>query len=397
MISFYEAKKIIEEKFEEKFKLIGSEEIFANKSFGRISYENVFAKENLLNFKRCAYDGYAILEEDNFVGNELQVIDHIDAGQISKFKVEKNIAISVSTGCKLPEGKGKIIVIRKEFVKENKNKILIVEKEKNKNYDEIGSDIKKGELIVEKFNYINPQKIALLIATGNFKIKVFKKIKIGIVSTGDELINIGEKISEGKIYDSNSYMLEKILSKFNFFDVKNYGIFKDDYKKIREIFEKDEDIIITSGGTSMGEKDIAYKVVENEGEMIFHKILIKPGKPTFFGKFSEKLIFGLPGNPAGCFLIFQSLILPTILEKFNLRQISINAILEKDIKTKDRDEIIPFKILRKDKNNKNFAIPTFKHSGAISSFAFSDGFLLMERNKEVKKGEEIEIFLYEFM
>lgn len=395
MISYNEAKQIIKEKFEKEFINKKFEEISVNKSLGRISYEDVFAKENLLNFKRCAYDGYAILEEDNFVNNELQIIDHIDAGEISKFKVKKNTAISVSTGCKLPEGEKDVIVIRKEFVKKEGNKILIIEKEKNKNYDEIGSDVKKGELILKKFNYIDAKNIALLIATGNSKIKVFEKIKVGIISTGDELLNIGEEISDGKIYDSNSYTLENILLKFGFFDVKNYGIIKDDYEKIMEIFKKDDEILITTGGTSMGEKDIVYKIVENEGKMLFHKISVKPGKPTFFGEFKNKIIFGLPGNPAGCFLIFQSLILPAILEKFNLMQISINAILEEDIKTKDRDEIIPVKIF--EKKNEIFAIQTFKHSGAISSFAFSNGYTIIEKNKEVKKGEKIKIFLYEWI
>jgi len=396
MISYNEAKKIIENEFKIN---LGFEEVMADKSLDRISYENVFAYENLLNFKRCAYDGFAIKEEDNFKGNELKIIEYVDAGQISKFKVKKNFAIGVSTGCVLPEdiGTGNVLVIRKEFVKINGDKILITQKETNKNYDEIGSDVQKGELIIKKGEFINPQKIALLIACGNFKIKVFKKIKIGIISTGNELVKMGEKISTGKIYDSNSYMINAILSKFKIFDVQNYGILEDDYEKTKELLEKaNDEILITSGGTSMGEKDVVYKVIENEGEMFFHKISIKPGKPTFFGKISDKsknkFIFGLPGNPAGCFLIFQSLILPTILKKFNLRQISIKSILEKDVKTGSRDEIIPFKILKKE--NENVAIQTFKHSGAISSFAFSDGYALIERNKEIKKGEEIEIFLY---
>jgi putative molybdopterin biosynthesis protein len=295
-----------------------------------------------------------------------------------------------------------MVVMVEDTRNEGDNRIFITRDQRRRNFDEIGSDVKKGEKVLSGGELLDERKIAMLAGIGLKKIKVFQKLKIGIISTGNELVEPGEKLGYGKVYNSNSYMLYPMLCRFC--DVKSYRIIADDYNKIKEIFEESgEDLLITTGGTSMGEKDVVFKIVEKEGEMLFHKISIKPGKPTFFGrfcgrdgsgcdnKFKDKFIIGLPGNPASCFMVMYDLMLPAVKRISHLPEGIIKIRLEAgaDFEARNRDFLVPVRI------DGGTAIPVFRHSGAISSIAHANGYIKLDADTGIKKGDIAEVFLFD--
>jgi len=387
MISLLRAKEIIASNLKP---VDGYEYVNIEDAYFRVSFQDIYAEENILNFKRCAVDGFAVRETDLDLGmkNGLTIIGSVDPGKIPKKRIKKGECIKVSTGSVLPEGCDLVVMIEDIELKENK--IIITKEQTKKNYDEIGSDVKKGEKILKKGEILNEAKIGLVAASGKRKIAVFKKPCIGLFVTGNELKEPGKKIKLGEVYNSNAYMLYSKLKQIS--KIKNYGIIKDDYKKIKEIFDKsNEDLIITTGGTSMGEKDIVYKIIEKEGEMLFHKISIKPGKPTFFGRIKDKYILGLPGNPASCYMLMQILLIPEVKRISRIPQKTTEKNLEitEDIKAENRELYLPVKV------NGEKATPTFKHSGAISSVTQADGYTMVKANEKINKGEKVKVILFD--
>ncbi len=410
MISHTTAKNIIKTHLTP---LENYESVNIENAISRVNYKDITAKENILNFKRCAMDGFAIRIKDLNIAASvgLKIVDTIDAGQVSKIKIQKGECIGVATGAPLPDGADMVVMVedtkienydQKNFATQNFNsqyslycdekfkKIILTKINQTKsNYDEIGSDIKKGVTVVFANEVLDTARIAMLAGIGIRQIEVFRKLKVGIIATGNELVAPGKSTNYGEIYDSNSYMIYSMLSQFC--EVKRYGIIPDDYDKIKEVIEKsDDDVLITIGGTSMGEKDLVFKIVENEGNMLFHNISIKPGKPTFFGEFDKKFIFGLPGNPASCFVMMHVLIIPEIRMASNLpvKIKKINLKIDREITAEKRDLFMPVKL----KNNT--AIPTYKHSGAISSILNAKGYIRVKAGESVKKGDVVCVNLF---
>jgi putative molybdopterin biosynthesis protein len=398
MIPYEQAKNIIEESLKP---VSGHELLDIDDTYGRVNFEDVTADEDVLNFRRCSVDGFAVRSEDVNPGMSegLKILGYADAGDVLEIKINRGECIGVSTGSVLPKGADMVVMVE-DTRTGGDNRIFITQDQHRRNFDEIGSDVKKGEKVLSGGELLDERKIAMLAGVGMKKIKVFRKLNIGIISTGNELVEPGEKAGYGKVYNSNAYMLYSMLCKFC--DVKKYPIIEDDYDKIKEIFNKSgEDLLITTGGTSMGEKDVVFKIIEKEGEMLFHKISIKPGKPTFFGrfrgrdsgcdnKFKDKFIMGLPGNPASCFMVMYDLMLPAIKKISRLpadcRKIKME--IDDDFEAGNRSFLVPV-------NTKGgIALPVFKHSSAVSSIAHADGYIKLDAGTGVKKGDLVEVFLF---
>ena len=398
MISYKQAKNIIDENLKP---VTGFELPDIDDAYSRVNFEDVTSTDNVLNFRRCSVDGFAVRSEDVNPGisDGLKILGSADAGDVLEIKINRGECIGVSTGSVLPEGADMVVMVE-DTKTGGDNRLFITRDQHMSNFNEIGSDVPKGKTVLFRGEMLNERKIAMLAGIGIKKIKVFRKLKIGIISTGNELVEPGEKLGYGQVYNSNSYMLYSILSRFC--DVKSYRIIADDYNKIKEIFEESgEDILIITGGTSMGEKDVVFKIVEKEGEMLFHKISIKPGKPTFFGrfpgkdsrydnKFKDKFIMGLPGNPASCFMIMYDLMLPALkrISHINPDIKKIKMEIGEDFEARNRDFLVTVK------TKEGIALPVFKHSGAISSIANADGYIKLDAGVGVKKGEVVDVFLF---
>ncbi len=272
---------------------------------GRISAEEIFATSFLPKFDNSAMDGYAIIYEDK--DNELNIIDTIFAGDNNNKLLEKNTCIKIMTGAKMPNNS--TAIIPKEDIEElNDNKIKILKNVKEfQHIRYIGEDIKLNELLINIGDDINFSKITLLASQGISHIKVYQKPKVVVFASGEELKLHYEKIESFQIYNSNTPTFISRAKELGC-EVTFIGQAKDTIEAIKELINNslDANLIITSGGVSVGDADFTKEAFYELGfETLFDGINVKPGKPTVFGKINNTYILNLPGNPLASALIFE--------------------------------------------------------------------------------------------
>ena len=298
-------------------------------SISRICAEEIFAKSFLPKFNNSAMDGYAIIYENK--NNELKIIDTIFAGDNNKSLIEENTCIKIMTGARIPDN-ATAIIPKEDTQKLDDNKIKIIQKVKEfQHIRYIGEDIKKDELLINIGEDINFSKITLLSSQGISHIKVFRKPKIVVFASGEELKLHFEKIEDHQIYNSNTPTFIARAQELGC-DVTFIGQAKDTVEAIKELISNSlyADLIITSGGVSVGDADFTKESFnEFDFETIFDGIQIKPGKPTVFGRIKNSYILNLPGNPLAAALIFEMFGKLIVQKLLGSREINHNYILGK--------------------------------------------------------------------
>ncbi|MFW5648510.1 MAG: molybdopterin molybdotransferase MoeA [Bacteroidales bacterium] len=289
-------------------------------SLDYILAEDIKSNMDIPPFDKSLLDGYALRSEDTANANAenpvtLETIDNIKAGYISKKSIGKGQAIRIMTGAKVPEGADAIIRYE-DTVYTDKDVKIYSRLEPNANIAKVGEDIAVGEMVLERGKIIGPADIGIMAFLGKEKVKVYRRPKVAILSTGDELIGINEALREGKIRNSNAYTIGAQVKKIGS-EMKMFGICGDNVHSIKEklcLALQWGDIIITTGGVSVGDADVvkdAFK--EIGGKVLFWKINMKPGAPIAVARYRDKLLFGLSGNPAAAYVTFEKLVRPTIL------------------------------------------------------------------------------------
>ena len=283
-------------------------------ALGRIASRNIKSSINVPSFRNSAMDGYALnienLKKNKYILKEQGISL---AGQSYDKKLKDSEVVRVMTGAVIPNNADAVIM--KEMVDVKGNIISFPSFiQKNQNIRNIGEDIKKGDIVIKKGRQINYVDLGILSSLGIGKINVVKKPVISFFSTGDELISINKKLKKGLIYDSNRYLLFGLLSELPV-HIKDMGVVKDNekilVKKLKEC-AKVSDIIITTGGVSVGDADYIKSALKKVGKVDFWKIAIKPGRPLAYGKINNASFFGLPGNPVSAAVTFQIFIIPAI-------------------------------------------------------------------------------------
>lgn len=270
----------------------------------RISYENIYAKHNLPCFDNSAMDGYAIKYEDK--NKTLEIKNIVYAGDKEDLQIEENTCIKIMTGAKTPLNT--TAVIPKEDVQVKNNEITIIKEVKeNQHIKYIGEDIKKDELLIKKGENLDFSKIGLLASQGISHVKVYKKPKVIVFSSGEELRPHYENLGKNEIYNSNIPTLYSRINELNC-EVTFIGQSEDTLEGLKNLISNslDADLIITCAGISVGDKDFTNEAFKSfDFELLFKGIEIKPGKPTIFGKIDKTHILNLPGNPLAAALIFE--------------------------------------------------------------------------------------------
>ncbi len=357
---------------------------------GRICAQNIFASSFLPKFNNSAMDGYAIIYEDK--NNELNVIDTIFAGDNNNKLLEKNSCIKIMTGAKIPNNT--TAIIPKEDTELNDNKIKIIKNVKEfQHIRYIGEDIEKDELLINIGDEINFSKITLLASQGITHIKVFKKPKVVIFASGEELKLHYEKIENYQIYNSNTPSLIARCKELGC-DVTFIGQANDSVESISNFIRNslDADLIITSGGISVGDADFTKEALSKfKFEQFFDGIKIKPGKPTIFGKIENTLMLNLPGNPLASALIFElfgRLIIQKLLGSKDTFHNFIYGKLNEDFKTKSgRITIIPGFF-----DGEYFDISNKRSPGMVSTLGKCNSMIVIDENLEsIKKDSFIKI------
>lgn len=376
----------------------GDENISVFDSYNRVLSDELFAKTDDPPFDKSSMDGYAYTNynTDTYALKENNIIA---AGHYKNIRVDEGECVKIMTGAMIPKGCNFVQRIEwTEEYKENGNTFIKFTKKENvANIIKKGNNKKAGEKILNK-KFILPKDIAILSCFGYDKIDVKKKINVAVISSGNEIAKIGEELKEGEIYDANAPML---LSRALDLSCKGkfYGRVRDDENEIKDILYKalnENDIVLITGGVSMGDFDYVHKVLFEIGvNQIFHGLAMKPGKPLFFGKLKNKAVFALPGNSVSAYMTFEIMVKPYILSSFGLAYDNdyIKASLSEDFKRKDAErlEYVPVKLYFE--NTKLFVkLISYNNSSMISSFSEANGILKIDIGIEsLKSGDIVDV------
>ena len=303
----------------DKVNKVGSEEVSIDEAFGRILALDLVAKEDVPNFNRSPLDGYCFNYEDTLIASEnnpviFDVIEIVPCGKVATKSIGKMQAIKVLTGAKIPEG-GNAVVKFEDVVEEN-GKIKVYDKFKNnQNLILSGEDVKKGTVLAKAGDVVDVGVVGLAASLGINSLCVYRSVKIGFISTGSEVVEVGDKIEDGKIYNSNRYIFDAIFKKNNF-DYKYFGVVDDDVDNIVKVFDKalnECDIVISTGGVSVGDYDLVANALSKIGLNIFvDRIEMKPGMACCFAEKNQKFVLALSGNPMSSVTTFYAVCLPAI-------------------------------------------------------------------------------------
>lgn len=313
-ISLEEALEILNDKIDN----LDTEEVTLFNGLNRVLGKDVYASINNPPFNKSAMDGYAVICEDAFINNRLEIIDKVYAGGVSNKIVTKNTAIKIMTGAPIPKGANAVIK-QEDVIIEDNNIIVRNQVNENQNICPIGEDISKGDLLVKANKKLDYSDIGIIASSGISKINVFKKPKIAFFSTGDEVVDLDKNLVQGKIYNSNKFSIISRLLELGY-EVNKVHHIKDDYKEIGKVIKeasREFDLIITTGGVSVGEKDLLNDAIKSmDGEILFWKVTIKPGSAVLCSKVNDCIIISLSGNPTAALTTFE-LLVKTSLNKLS--------------------------------------------------------------------------------
>jgi len=396
MISYNEANEIIEQSFSLLTKQ--TEEVALLDSLNRILAEDIYSDTFQPPFDNSAMDGIAINYDDNI--REWELIGEISAGNYKELQINNNQCFRIMTGGKVPQSADTVIPI--EHLIEDQKKINFNNEfhlKKGQNIRKQGSDLFEGMLAIPIGTKINPQIISMLAACGKSKVKVYKKLQIGVMVTGDELIEVHEKLHDDKIRATNYYALQSSITQLGHTPIP-LGIIKDDKKiteqSIKKALQSKIDILLTTGGVSVGKYDYLKDIFKEQNvEQKFWRTNIKPGKPMFFGihkgNNNNKLIFGLPGNPVSTFVTSHIYVAENINKLYNLQNSkTITAILDQDLNKKDNKRHFSRGILHYNIEDNHYHVSDAgsASSGNMASLSNSNCLIIIEENKLYPKKNE---------
>jgi putative molybdopterin biosynthesis protein len=380
------------------------EEVDLVNASGRVLAEDVVALYDYPPFDRSEVDGYAVLSSDVAGVDEerpavLRAVGSVGIGEVPKFSLSSGECAEVSTGSMVPRGADAVVPV--EYTKRVGDLVYVYRPvAPGENVAQAGSDVLAGDVLLTKGTVLGPVELALLASSGIARVRVYRRVRVGIVSIGDELVEPGEGLELGKVFDTNSYYLYSSTRELGAEPVL-YGIVGDDEAALESVLRRaleECDIVITSGGTSAGVGDVTYRVVERlgGGVLLFHGLKVRPGKPTFAAVAGGKLIVGLPGFPLSQMMIFNVLVRPILarLLGYTEPRTTVRATLaERVLGYLGVTRLVPV-VLRGGPGG-YVAYPLSYRSGSTSVLQVADGFVRVEGSVPfIEEGAEVEVFRF---
>ena len=374
-----------------------TEEVSIDDSLNRIIASNVVAKVNDPPFDNSAMDGFAVIfSETKSTPVELSIIGVSNAGSDNLPELSSGQAMKIMTGAPIPKGADSIIPIEKCTI--NGEKVTLNEQSKPHFIRKKGENFTKNSVLFEPGEILTPEKISLCAAAGVNKLSVYQKLKVAIIPTGDELKPLSEELEFGEIYESNSYGLSALISSLGH-EATRFSTVVDNLDTLRETLNfaaKNHDLIITSGGVSMGDRDFVRTIMQEEGEIKFWRVKMRPGSPPIFGHWSNTPIFGLPGNPVSSHVVFRVIVmdwLMSLTNSTNPRSKIIQATLHDDVKVVEGFTTFRRVELFYHQGKTIARLKGHQGSGNITGIAMSDGLTILGPKSLGKKGESCQIML----
>ena len=405
LLTLDEAQQVIHQHF--KPKPSGVEEITLLEACNRVLAEDVTATMNIPPFNRSTVDGYAIKAVDTFGADEnkparLKVCGTVTAGEPPKITVMRGTAVEIVTGAPIPKGADAVVMVEHTERKDN-DLYVYGAVAKDENIMKAGADIKKGEKVLKAGQLLGSREIGVLAALGMAKAKFYRIPHVAVLSTGTEITDPGGRLPLGKIYDINAYSLSAAVLESGGKPVY-LGVFPDDITELQKALRQalaSANMVITSGGVSIGPKDVMPQTLDSLGKpgVIVCGIAAKPGKPTTVALIDGKLVFSLPGHPTSALLVFHLLVRPIVQRMVGIKagkSLRVKAVAAmRMFPAKGRRTFIMVK-LRCNETNRLVATPVPTGlSGAITTLAKADGFVEIPENQQfIDVGEEVEVHLF---
>ncbi len=385
---------------------------------GQVLAEDVYSPFDVPPHDNSAMDGYAVQSESITGANYknpkvLRVVGEVAAGRVSDLKVGPGTAIRIMTGAFIPSGADVVVpfedtdeIDRKQAAISKTEIGVRVSLAEGCNIRRRGEDIAQGELVLTKGKLLRPADIGVLASLGKSMVSVIRRPLVGILATGNEVVEINQPLLPGKIYNSNSYSLAAQVLRYGGIP-KLLGVAPDDVRQLTAAVRDglECDILVTSGGVSLGDYDVVKQVLATEGNVSFWTVRMKPGKPLAFGMFKRsdgKQIphLGLPGNPVSSMITFEVFARPAILKmmgRSNLVKSNITAVMEDSVGNKDGRRIFARVVVTR-RDGKYFAhITGPQGSGILSSMTKANGLAIIPENtKEVKPGAPVEVMMLDW-
>jgi len=379
---------------------------------GQVLAEDVYSTIDIPPVDNSAMDGFAVRAEDTIGASRLSpkvlpVIGEVAAGSLPDKEVKPETAIRIMTGAPLPKGANAVVqfedtdeVARKASGDSSSQIGILRQVEKGLNVRRKGEDIARDALILHKGTVLRPSEIGVLASLGHSTALVIRRPVVSVLATGDELVDIDQPLPPGKIYNSNSYTIAAQVLRYGGLP-KVLGIGRDSVESLNEKLDQglDSDMLITSGGVSLGDYDVVKDVLAKRGEVALWTVSMKPGKPSTFGviKNGEKRVLhlGLPGNPVSSMVTFEQFARPAILKmmgKKNLAKPTVQAVIENDIRNTDGRRIFARVMVTRHGEQYHARLTGPQGSGVLTSMAKANGLAIIPENtKGVKAGDIVKV------
>jgi len=391
------------------FEPVGEEILPLDRAFGRVLSREIVSPEDLPGFPRTSVDGYAIRAKDSFGATEslpalLEIVGEVGMGQIPSMTVGPGEAVKISTGGMVPKGADSVVMVEYCHLLDETTLEVSRAISPQENVIQPDDDFKKGAGVLQKGWRLRSQDVGVLAGLGVTDLPMYKKPRVAIISTGDEVIPVQGRPKPGQVRDINTYTLSAFCIQRGAEPVP-VGLCRDDFGQLKNMVNKgleSADTVWISGGSSVGTRDLTLKVFESieDTELLVHGISISPGKPTIIARRGATAIFGLPGHTASAMVVAEIFLTPFLVRIGGETAVAeegrnrVPATLSRNIESASgRDDFIRVRLIRN--AGEWIAEPIFGKSGLISTLVEADGLLRIDRNTEgLYQGQQVEVMTF---
>lgn len=376
-----------------------TEEIALSEAAGRVAAADLASTIFVPPFSRSAMDGYAVIAEDTRGATadrpaRLRIVERVYTGNVPTRPITAGHCAEIATGAPLPDGADAVVMVEETARVDAEHVAIVAEATPRQNIGRKGADISPGDLVVRRGDLLNPSRLGAVAAIGCGRLDVFARPRVAILSTGNEVIEPGVPLGSGQIYDVNRFTLAAVAAAHGCLP-ETHAPARDTHEALEQAFDacRGADAIIFSGGSSVGERDLLVDLVSRRGEMIFHGIAVKPGKPTLFATIDGVPFFGMPGNPTSCLSNAYILLVPFLRATARLPLYAPRTVAarlgRRIVSQAGRHQFYTVRI------ENGLALPAFKGSGDITSLSQADGYIEIPSHEHtVEEGTVVDVTLF---